>query len=161
MLLYPNLKVTHLTDLGSDHQIILLSLIPSPFLQTRGFFKFDNRLLQNPELPDLVQCIWSYQFVGSRLFILHSKFKALRHAIHSWQQSGVSISARKIHLLTQTIHDLRAQNPTPWSKIERLEQDLGQACTEKSSYWRQKCRNAWLDSGDRNMAFFHRTTIAR
>ncbi|CAN1220624.1 Transposon TX1 uncharacterized 149 kDa protein [Linum grandiflorum] len=161
MPLFPNLKVSHLTDIGSDHRLILLNLLPPPHPPVKRCFKFDNRLLQNPELPDLVHRIWSSTFVGSRLFILHSKFKALRHAIHSWQRSGVTNSARKIRTLTQDIHNLREHHPVPWAQIAQLEQQLGEACTEESQYWRQKCRNDWLDSGDRNTAFFHRATIAR
>ncbi|CAN1226181.1 LINE-1 retrotransposable element ORF2 protein [Linum grandiflorum] len=161
MPVFPDLKVNHLTDIGSDHRVILLSLLPPPYSNIQRIFKFDNRLLQNPELPSLVHQVWSSHFVGSRLFILHSKFKALRHAIHAWQRSGVTNSARKIRLLTQTINNLRDQFPIPWSQISNLEHELGEACTEESHYWRQKCRNDWLDSGDRNTAFFHRTTIAR
>ncbi|CAN1246044.1 LINE-1 retrotransposable element ORF2 protein [Linum grandiflorum] len=158
---FPDLKVSHLTDIGSDHRVIHLTLKPTYSPSMRRCFKFDNRLLQNPELPALVHQIWSSTFTGSRLFILHSKFKALRHAIHSWQRSGTTNSVRKIRLLTQSINSLRSQNPIPWSQITLLEQELGEACTEESHYWRQKCRNDWLDSGDRNTVFFHRATIAR
>ncbi|CAN1246312.1 Transposon TX1 uncharacterized 149 kDa protein [Linum grandiflorum] len=161
MPLYPNLKVSHLTDIGSDHRLILLKLLPSLYPPVKRCFKFDNRLLQNQELPDLVHRIWSSTYVGSRLFILHSKFKALRHAIHAWQRSGVTNSARKIRNLTENIHTLREHHPIPWAQIVHLEQQLGEACTEESHYWRQKCRNDWLDSGDRNTAFFHRVTIGR
>ncbi|CAN0919295.1 hypothetical protein LINGRAHAP2_LOCUS31367, partial [Linum grandiflorum] len=39
--------------------------------------------------------------------------------------------------------------------------ELNMACDQESRYWRQKCRNDWMESGDRNTAFFHRTTVAR
>ncbi|CAN1221817.1 LINE-1 retrotransposable element ORF2 protein [Linum grandiflorum] len=161
MTTYPNLRVSHLTDLGSDHRIIYLTLQPTHSISMKRPFRFDNRQLSNTELSHLVHHIWATPFSGSKLFILHSKFKALRHALHAWQRSGISNSARKIKSIKDTISLLRDQHPTPWSQIIQLKTELSQACTEESHYWRQKCQNNWLHSGDRNTAFFHRATITR
>ncbi|CAN0880685.1 Transposon TX1 uncharacterized 149 kDa protein [Linum grandiflorum] len=49
----------------------------------------------------------------------------------------------------------------PWHEIANLESALTQASAEESFYWRAKSRNDWLLSGDRNTAFFHRSTVAR
>ncbi|CAN1239433.1 hypothetical protein LINGRAPRIM_LOCUS2356 [Linum grandiflorum] len=85
LITYPNLRVSHLTDLGLDRRLIYLTLQPLQSASSKCSFRFDNRRLSNSELPPLVNRIWATPFIGSKLFILHSKFKALRHALHSWQ----------------------------------------------------------------------------
>ncbi|CAN0896424.1 Putative ribonuclease H protein At1g65750, partial [Linum grandiflorum] len=64
MPVYPNLKVSHFTDIVSDHKIIFLCLLPPIHPDVRRCFKFDNRLLQNAELLVLVQRIWYSSFYG-------------------------------------------------------------------------------------------------
>ncbi|CAA7042887.1 unnamed protein product [Microthlaspi erraticum] len=43
----------------------------------------------------------------------------------------------------------------------RLRSELSQAYSEEEAYWKQKSRNNWLQSGDRNTKFFHSVTKTR
>ncbi|CAN1240169.1 hypothetical protein LINGRAPRIM_LOCUS2626 [Linum grandiflorum] len=158
---FPSALVSHLSDIGSDHRAIALRLEPPSQHRVKSIFQFDSRWLANPEVDAIVRAQWAIPVIGSKMYILNSKLKRLRHALHNWSRLGTSNSARQIRQVRTQIDRLRHHTPPPWSQIFELEVNLSSACAQESAYWRIKSQNDWLRSGDRNTTFFHRSTIAR
>ena len=47
------------------------------------------------------------------------------------------------------------------SKETELQKAFFQACRVEEEYWRQKSRSMWLESGEKNMTYFHKQAEAK
>ncbi|CAL1375550.1 unnamed protein product [Linum trigynum] len=154
------LKVIHLTDLGSDHQMIFVQLIKQGH-HPHTRFQFDGRWNSNAEAMDIIQMAWSKPTCGSIQFRAFNQLKIVRHNLVDWARVGTSNSARCIRELRTAIEDLREAALVDWDAIRQLERDLSTAYIKEECFWRQKSRVGWLWEGDANTNLFHRMVLRR
>ncbi|CAL1363270.1 unnamed protein product [Linum trigynum] len=154
------MQVFHLSDLGSDHRMILLQLHQAA-ARTRANFHFDSRWVENAEAKVIIIASWQQRISGTYQFQLHIILKSLRHQLHSWASKGTSNSARTIRELQDAIEVQRNFPQVDWATISTLEQQLSTAFIEEEKYWHQKSRIGWLNESDSNTKFFHLTTLKR
>ncbi|CAL1352559.1 unnamed protein product [Linum trigynum] len=158
--LWPNLQVTHLSDLGSDHRILLFQLTPTAG-KGKPRFHFDLRWAGNSDAREIVAQVWQLSFTGTLQFQLFSLCKEVRHQFVQWARLGSTNSARQIRELREAIHSERDNLPTDWDVIKGLESQLSAAYLQEEAYWKQKSRTTWLQKGDSNTNYFHITTTQR
>ncbi|CAN0840679.1 hypothetical protein LINGRAHAP2_LOCUS2887 [Linum grandiflorum] len=157
---WPESAVTHLLPLSSDHAPILLSLAVPPTRCGR-LFRFDCRWADNPEVLALVQHYWgTLRVVGSPQFRVMTKLKRLRHVLYDWSSAGTSNSARLLRDLDGALRTALTSPTTDWVEVHRLEGERAGAHHQEETYWRQRRHNNWLQRGDRNTAYFHRSVSA-
>ncbi|CAL1353631.1 unnamed protein product [Linum trigynum] len=157
---WPNLQVTHLSDLGSDHRILLLQLIPAAG-KGKPRFHFDLRWAANTEAREIIAQVWQLNVSGTLQFQLFSLCKEARHQLVQWARLGTTNSARHIRELREAIQAERDTLQTDWDIITGLETQLSAAYLQEEAYWRQKSRTTWLQKGDSNTNYFHITTTQR
>ncbi|CAL1397365.1 unnamed protein product [Linum trigynum] len=157
---WPGAQVHHLSDLGSDHRIILLQLHPMA-AKTKANFHFDSRWIGNEEANQILQAQWLSPVSGTFQYQLHETLKLTRHELYKWAASGTSNSARQIRELQDAISVARDQTMIDWAGIVSLEQQLSEAYLQEEIYWEQKSRTHWLTWGDSNTRFFHLTTLQK
>lgn len=99
--------------------------------------------------------------MGTKIFQIHCKLKQLRHALTSWSKA-TSVSAQAA--IKRLSADVKAAKEDPIfdkAKIKAIEQALNLEMANEELFWKQKARISWLREGDRNIKFFHTTTVQR
>lgn len=158
--LYPEAFVQHLTRLHSDHCPVLLSLKPPPSHPLTRPFKFQPMWLSHPLFNNLVQCSWN-NFLPLEANILH-----FTDAAKVWNKEVFgNIFHRKVRLEARIKGTQSALASNPNQFLINLERQLtveySQVLNLKDEYWNTKSRYNWIIQGDRNIAFFHTSTLVR
>ncbi|XP_050233376.1 uncharacterized protein LOC126681866 [Mercurialis annua] len=132
-------SVEHLSDLGSNHRPVLISLTPRKSRHPRKFF-FDNRWGINTEAIQLVENNWTQNVRGSLIYQVHEKLKSTRHYLFHWPKHAKTNSHVTMHALQNEIEKEKSK-PTSqanWDTIRCLEQDLMKASMKEEKFWYQK-----------------------
>ncbi|WCJ37367.1 DNAse I-like superfamily protein [Euphorbia peplus] len=158
---YPRTTINHLPRIKSDHRPLLLSIgnpishqfFPKPF-------RFIRAWLEHPDYQQLVLNAWN-QSEGLDLNISN-----LTDLLKIWNVEVFgNIMKRKKNLLNR-LKGLQCamefiSTPTMIAAEAQILHDLETTLKQEEDLWHQKSRNKWIQDGDRNTTFFHRSTIVR
>ncbi|WZZ92349.1 hypothetical protein YC2023_120928 [Brassica napus] len=153
---FPAGRSEYLRFEGSDHRPIVVHFDVSR-KRRKGLFRFDRRLVNKPEIRQLVAEHWTKEPLDSVL----TKIAKIRYNIILWcreQNRNSNIAIRKAQ--DDLEEALSSPSPDP-AGIVALTATLESAYKEEELYWRQRSRILWLHSGDRNTGFFHASTRGR
>lgn len=124
-------------------------------------FQVYQHIIQHADFLPAVANAWNSPVRGDPWFILSSKLKRVKHALKQLNLSNGNLheavnAARNALLLFQ---DNLSINPSADAiQIEeRLCSELQKALSAEEVFLRQKSRVQWLDLGDGNNSFFHRS----
>jgi len=158
--------VVVLPSTGSNHCPNLLSWDPAAPKKLCPF-RFEKFWLSHPSFMDSVHKYWrSSTATGkSKMAILQQKLKKLRAHIHLWNHTTFGKIFKdkcalelELECIQKNIMDNGHTN-TLKIKESTTQKKLNERCTQEETLWRQKSRIQWLKEGERNTAFFHRSTI--
>lgn len=138
---------------GSDHRPVWLNLFiaSSSF---KGQFRFDKRLLINPEVKGLSDKDWRSTGTNRNLKV-SQKISRCRTVLSRWKRENQTNVRIKI-LKLQDIMEWFQSKPYPCRfMIEGIRRELVGAYKEEAMFWKQKSRDKWLVFGDRSSKFFH------
>lgn len=150
----------------SDHSSCSIAIDPPSFRQRKAF-KFQNFLLQNPNFVPLVESHWfSFNFVGSAMFRLSKKLKALKNVTREFSKDNYSNLEKRVKEARAVVIDLQRQlltSPsTSLAELERLANNKWHTLLQaEESFLCQRSVVTWLREGDLNTAYFHRMAASR
>ncbi|KAL4347073.1 hypothetical protein GQ457_17G019390 [Hibiscus cannabinus] len=153
-------EVIHLQRLGSDHRPILLDTGMDSNQRKSSLFRYISAWNDHPDFINMLKDSWNdSRSIGDNISNFQSKSKEW-----SWTVFG-HIDRRK-NLLLSRIKGIEmaletGSNPYLEDLEIALKCDLEHVLEQEESLWFQRARTNWIQSGDRNTAFFHASVILR
>lgn len=156
--LFPMAKLYNLEDTSSDHCPIML--ITEEKIKSTGKrpFRFENAWLTDPMCHQLVLESWEENNVVN----IQQKVKLCGDNLEQW---GREVTGRfgdrikKCKLKMSKLRKLRDGNSVTMYKKAR--EELFLILEQREIFWRQRSKQLWLHSGDKNSKYFHVSASAR
>lgn len=153
---FPAGRCEYLRFEGSDHRPVVVHFDVQR-KRKKGLFRFDRRLKDKPEIRQLVTDQWNRDPWDTVL----SKIETIRAGIIRWTKEQ-NLNSNRLIQETQVKLEAALSSPTPDTRlIEELTNSLEAAYKDEEQFWRQRSRIQWLQSGDKNTAFFYAATRGR
>jgi hypothetical protein len=127
-------------------------------------FKFLKMWSHHKDCFNFIKSVWSNQIFGSPMQILSIKLKILKDELKIWNenifgniQNQVSNDVNKLNDIQHRIQ-VDGYTDSLFSQENLAKTELETVLNMEEAYWHEKARVKWHCEGDRNTAFFHRTS---
>ena len=158
-VMYPDAKITHLTRCYLDHCPMLLELQPRTKNGRSRRFRFQTGWLLDPSFFLIVHQAWER---NNRLLDAINWFT---QKAKEWNKNKLgNIFTRKNNLMLRLNGIQRALSLRPSDFLVKLEDELLRELDlvlRQEELWALKSRVNWMIQGDRNMTFYHISTLVR
>ncbi|GKF09071.1 hypothetical protein Tco_0043295, partial [Tanacetum coccineum] len=149
----------------SDHSPAVLKL-PSCSTSKPKPFKFYNFLSYKPVFKEVVAANWSVQIEGHSMFRLVQRMKNLKKPLRKLLHDQGNLHDRVNKLRTELDEVQKAIDMDPINCNLRDEeavylQAFNEAKIDEERFLKQKAKIEWLDVGDSNSSFFHKSIKSR
>lgn len=153
---FPAGRCEYLRFEGSDHRP-LVTFLDDSLRKNKGVFRFDRRLTDNEEIRSIVDQAWKGQQDDSVL----AKINHCRAQIIKWTKAQNANSSKLIKEAQAALEGALSASSPDQPLITACTASLEKLYKEEELFWRQRSRIQWLQSGDRNSAYFHAATRTR
>lgn len=89
------------------------------------------------------------------------RIKNFRSEIALWKKTVNLHSENRIKTLKPTLESEISKQRPDRSLMLRTKHELAEAYNEEELFWQQKCREQWLEAGDKNTKYFHNCVKGR
>ena len=162
--IFPEAKVFHLTFSVLDHLPLALRMVPNHRRKkARKTSRFEAMWLRDQSCEEVVQKAWEEGKLVSSGSMWVSCIERCRSNLEAWNKTEFGHVRRRVAELQKRLEWLELQPPSPEinSDLRRTRIDLNSWLDKKNNMWHQRSRLNWLQSGDRNIGFFHAKAFAR
>ncbi|KAA3457895.1 reverse transcriptase [Gossypium australe] len=156
--LFPMGRIQHLPFVASDHCPLLLTTdSDNPYKSSRRFH-FESWWTMEESFAGVLQSIWE-----SSSEPLMQKLKTLQVGLEKWAKA---LKRKKREIKKKLTEDFEAllmedRDDETLAKLIDTKIHLNWEIDKEERYWEQRARVNWLQFGDRNTDFFHKSATTR
>ncbi|KAL8114965.1 hypothetical protein AgCh_021696 [Apium graveolens] len=158
MDLFPMANLYNLEGSNSDHSPIFL--VPKKREESAGvsMFRFENAWLLEPMCQQLVSAYWKED--GE--IDIQSKVKACSEVLVVWGKEITGNFGKVIKECKRQLKKLRNKDDDqPIQEFLEVKKKLHLTLDQREIFWRQRSKQLWLKSGDKNSRYFHAAATTR
>ena len=156
--LFPASNQAFLDKRGSNHRSVLVSLVASQDTY-RGQFKFDRRFLHQPNIKKAISLAWNSPHSLVDASVSH-RIRLCRRALSKLKKLNSLNSKSRILDLHSKLEREQSSDFPNFNHLHLLKLDIMKAYKDEESFWSQKSKERWANSGDKNTKFFHASVKA-
>lgn len=159
---FPLAKVRFLAPRTSDHSPIVVEINQGVVIRRKYAFKFQNFLTNRTNFLSLIQQSWNNQVGGVRMFRLVQKLKSLKPVLRheAWAAGNLCNKVKELKddlVSVQMARDCDPLNETVKREEARISRAYREAALEEERMLKQKSKIHWLNVGDQNNKFSHKS----
>ncbi|KAM6545103.1 hypothetical protein CsatB_025839 [Cannabis sativa] len=148
-----NMEITN-----SDHCPILLLLKGTYPTSSYHSFRFENAWIREPLCKHLIEGCW----LGSGLMNIQDKIAKCGEVLGKWGRDITGNFRQRIKLCKKQIRDTKwGRDPSSIQLHKEGKDKLSEILAQRETFWKQRSKQYWLNSGDKNSKYFHSVASAR
>lgn len=156
--LFPMAKLYNLEGFNSDHSPMFLVSKKGDSSRGPGHFRFENAWLLEPMCHHLVNESWE----KSEASDIQSNKKACSDKLAVWGKEIMENFSGTIKACKTVLKQLRnKRDPQSLKEYEATNKRLYLTLGQQKVFWRQRSKQLWLRSGDKNIKYFHASANTR
>ncbi|MQL99420.1 hypothetical protein Taro_032143 [Colocasia esculenta] len=130
-------------------------------------FRYFSMWAQHDNFLPTVEQAWQSQVLGSPLFVLYQKLRAVKAALKVWNRMEFGEIHHKVESATKVFHiaqeklDVDPMNDDYAEKEKQAREDYLQSLCMEDSYAKQRAKQHWLMQTDDNTCFFYASIKGR
>lgn len=156
--MFPVAKLYNLEGSSSDHSPILLTPEGNTKAGVRQKFRFENAWLTEPMCKQLVEESWGPESSED----IQIKIKTCGEKLQQWGKEITSRFGDRIKNCKKEMKRLRkCRDALSVKEFNDAKADLFRILEQREIFWRQRAKQLWLHSGDKNSRYFHAAATAR
>ena len=163
--LFPHVRIYNVATHLSDHNMLILKAIPprSRNKRRKRLFRFEAMWIKEDECDEVVKNAWE----RGRILESQNQFRRCllecRSSLQSWNSTKFGHVGRNIASLSKKLQWLECLpgGELNMAEIHATKVELNKLLSAEEVMWKQRSRNCWLQSGNRNTSFFHEKASKR